>query len=282
MQKLTPELKARFAAAKIKHFKQKIRHTEKVKGNFADCLPQDITENLKKRDLKPVLHNDFYKTDENGCLWVNEKDLKKMQDEEAFKRHGNDPDVRLDECGFPKNRKDRKFLLQHDFGDRIQQISKKIRQGRWIYAFGNVGRGKTALMIRAVWELIKPYPRAKASFIYMNNYIRNQVKRNILIQAAIRRGEEVDFDTGSQKLKKLILLDDFDKINFRNEFNLRCVLDLIERLKSMNAWVLITAQCSINKLLIKYQRNEDIIPLCDRLREKCYMLPEFRGRSFRD
>jgi DNA replication protein DnaC len=281
VQKLTPELKARFAAAKIKHFKRKIRQTEKVKGNFADCLPAGITENLKKRDLKPVLHNDFYETDENGCLWVSEKDLKKMQDEEAFKRHGNDPDVRLDECGFPKNRKDRKFLLQHDFGDQLQEILKEIRRHKWIYGYGNAGRGKTALMTRAVWEILKVNLRIKASFISMNRYIRDQIKLNSLIQAALHRGEEVDFNFGDKKLRGLVLLDDFDKVNFRNEFNVRGILDLIERLKDMNAWVLITAQYSINKLFNKYQDNEDMLPLCDRLRERCHVLPEFKGKSFR-
>jgi hypothetical protein len=136
-------------------------------------------------------------------------------------------------------------------------------------------------MTRAIWELIKDRPRSRASFVSMNDYVRRQIQRDIQVSAALNRGESPDADTGDKPFAGLVLLDDFDKMNLGNEYNLRTVLSLIERLKKENAWVLITAQLSIGELMKKYRRMDDISPLCDRLREMCFMLPRFKGRSLR-
>ncbi|MGY5852441.1 MAG: hypothetical protein RTU92_02615 [Candidatus Thorarchaeota archaeon] len=239
-------------------------------------------------DAKTAVKNisDFYSEDKDGRLHITKINLSKMNDAEALERHGNDPNVRLDECGFPGSRQERKFLLEHDFKGTVETVIEQLRKRKWIYAYGKVGRGKSALMTRVIWELLKDRPSSKASFISVNDYARNAVSRQNRADAAVRRGEEMDQDTGGDRLRNLALLDDFDKANFSNEFIGRMVLDLIERLKKPNAkgkrpWILITSQLSIDELEKRHASNPDMEPLCDRLRQMCHVLPKFEGESFR-
>lgn len=276
----TPEILARFAAAKAKRDKLK---KPKPINNIAGTVLSFVQRAKPASAEIPNTCSDpeFFTKDADGRIWITEADHNKMLDAEAAKRHGNDPNVRLTECGFPAHKRDRRFLLNHDFGNQLSEISGQLKARKWIYAFGQVGRGKTALMTRAIWELIKDKPRSRASFVYMNDYIRKQVQRDIQVNAALNKGRTPDADTGGKPFAGLVLLDDFDKINLGNEYNLRTVLALVERLKKENAWVLITAQFSIGELMKKYRRMDDISPLCDRLREMCFTLPMFTGKSLR-
>jgi len=278
---ITPEIRERFLAAKINHLRNNNKKDKPSPGNIASCLP-DFSKIRKQSVVAEVKEDDLYKKDEKGMVWVDECELKKKLDQEELKRHGNDPYIRLAECGFPENRKDMNFILNHDFGVQLKNVVRELKSRKWAYAFGSVGRGKTALMIRAVWELLKDRPRSKASFISMSKFIREQFKRDAEIQNCLRRGESVDYDFGEHKLRGLVLLDDFDKINFDNEFNTRTILDLINRLKDMKAYVLITAQYSISDLFTRYSSNRDTEPLFDRIRGISYILPEFKGNSFRN
>jgi chromosomal replication initiation ATPase DnaA len=276
----TPEILARFAAAKVRLDKFKARQP---KNNISGTV-QSFVERLKQADLRLSSAESepaFYTTDKEGRSWITPENLGKMLDAEAVKRHGNDPDIRLTECGFPAHKRDRHFLLTHDFGEQLFKIIEQLKKRKWIYAFGRVGRGKTALMTRAIWELIKKRPRSRASFVSMNDYVRGRVNREIQVNAALNKGRSPDMDTGDKPLAGLVLLDDFDKMNLGNEYNLRTILGLVERLKKENAWVLITAQFSIGELTRKYCDMDDISPLCDRLREMCFTLPKFEGRSLR-
>lgn len=284
---LTPEIKALFAAARagVATRKAKLDKLKKLepKNNIAGTV-LSVVRRIKRTEAGiPTLDQEpvFYTRDAEGRDWITEADHNSMLDAEAVKRHGNDPNVRLTECGFPAHKRDRHFLLTHDFGSLIKESLIALHDRKWVYAFGQVGRGKTALMTRAIWELIKDKPRSRASFVYMNDYVRGKVQRDIRINAALNRGESPDSDTGEKPFAGLVLLDDFDKMNLGNEYNLRTVLSLIERLKKENAWVLITAQLSIGELMKKYRRMDDISPLCDRLREMCFTLPKFKGRSLR-
>lgn len=217
------------------------------------------------------------------------RSLREWQDDEAIKEHGNNPDKRLNEWGFTGSQQERDFILKHDFGHVLEHSLEKVRTGKWIYAYGKPGLGKTALMTRVIWELLKDKPSRRASFIAINDYCRNIVKRAAAEDAAIRRGEFFDPDAGAQALRGVVLLDDLDKANFANEHICRTVLGLIERLKApvkmssgrmVRRFVLITSQLSIEKLEARHN-NPDMEPLCDRLRQMCFVLPEFKGRSKR-
>lgn len=284
---LTPELEIRFAKAHARLDKAKARQP---KNNIKKTV-LDFVAHAKKMMAKapePKLESDFYTEDSEGRVWITESNRNKMLDAEATNRHGNNPNIRLTECSFPANEKNREFLLNHDFGSLIKDSLIALREGKWIYAHGGVGLGKTALTTRVIWELLKDRPRSKASFVSMNNYVRLQIQRETQVIAALTGGKTPDPDTGGKPLAGLVLLDDFDKMNLKSEYNLRTILSLIERLKTeevgaakKNRWVLITAQLSIDDLAMKYCGMDDISPLCDRLREMCFVLPKFTGRSKR-
>jgi DNA replication protein DnaC len=280
-EELTPEIVARFATAreKIKAEKEKQRPSNSFMGALPPGLILRIHEAKNRQRTKPV--KETIQIDDRGRAFVSPKALRELQDQAAIDKHGNDPNKRLDDCGFPANRKDREFILKHNFGKILKECLKQIRNKKWLYAHGQVGCGKTTLMTRIVWELIKDRPTSRASFISVNDYIRESVRRESLVQVALRKGEEIDPDTGGAALRRLVLLDDLDKFNWRNDYNIYCLLSLIEKLKDNRAWVLITAQYSITELLARHGKKEDVSPLCDRLRQMCYVLPVFSGRSLR-
>jgi DNA replication protein DnaC len=259
----TPEIMARFAAARKRYAAEK----PKPAGNLFSSLPESIKARAAQANAKNAKH-EYLETDDRGQVFVSRKDLRKLHVAEALERHGNDPNKRLDECGFPGSRRDRKFALTHNFGKMLPDCLAALKDHRWVYAYGNVGQGKTALMVRLVWELIKDRPTSRASFISVNDYVREAVRRESRVQAALRKGDEIDPDTGAQPLRNLVV-------------NIYCLLSLIEKVKKRNAWVLITAQYSIAELLRRHGGKENVAPLCDRLREMCYVLPKFQGKSKR-
>lgn len=282
---LTPEIAAGFADAR----KRRAAIEAEPKSDLSSFLPGNVRKLAKMGDASRATEHEYLKKDDQGAVFISKNSLNKLKDKEAMARHGNDPNVRLDEWGFPGGWRQRQFILKHDFGKTLQTCLRELRNRKWIYLYGNIGLGKTALAVRAVWELLKDRPTSKATFISANNYIREAVRRESAIQAALRRGGNPDPDTGGQPLRNLVVLDDLDKFNWRNDFNIYCLLSLIEKLQNPNpqlkrkgsAWVLITAQFSIDELMRRHGQKEDVAPLCDRLRQMCYVLPRFEGASKR-
>lgn len=190
----------------------------------------------------------------------------KSEDQKALNWHKNDPNIRLDEYGFPKDRQDRKFILNHDFRGQLTGITKQLKKGKWIYLHGAWGRGKTSLATRVIWELINPHPSAKATYISINNWVNDQMP---------------DGKKHTPLLRKLVLLDDFDKFEVRSDFQVRTVLRLIEQLKDRNSLVLITSQFSIDELLRKNKNHIDFQVMLDRVRGKSFVWNRFTGKSKR-
>lgn len=188
------------------------------------------------------------------------------KNQEALRWHGNDPNIRLDECGFPKDRQDRKFLLSHDFGKQLFEILEQLKKEKWIYLWGSWGLGKTSLATRAIWESIKSQPSQKVTYISINSWINDQMPE----------GERY-----TPPLYKLVLLDDFDKFEIRSDFQVRTALRLIERLKERNSLVLITAQFSMDELSSKNKNHIDFQVMIDRIRGKSVVFNKFSGRSKR-
>ena len=231
----------------------------------AGCLPVEFIEQIKLNSsgMEAV---DFYETDEHGRTWITRENAEKSAEQAAVERHKNDMNIRLSDWGFPENKKDRKFILGHNFGDTLDNIISLCRAGKWIYCHGRAGTGKTASAARAVCELLRKKPAMKASFISVNSYILNIVSSG--------------FSINNLNLSKVVLLDDFGMMNFGNEYNLRCIIDLIERLKNENTTVLITANYAIEYLYKKYRSMRDMEPLCDRLSSMCKPV-YFKGISLR-
>ena len=190
--------------------------------------------------------------------------LLRDKDEEALSEHKGDINIRLDSCGFPTDRNDRKFALTHNF-EMLRSVLKTLKSGKWCYFYGDPGRGKTALAIRSVAEILKPRPSSRATFIDAFRWVK------------------IGNDGWEKSLRRLVVVDDFDKINFGNHHNTLKVLTLIEELKRKNAFVIVTSQYSIDELITRYRgANDDIRPTLDRLRGKCAIFPRFEGGSFRE
>jgi DNA replication protein DnaC len=184
----------------------------------------------------------------------------------ALKRHGNDFNKRLDECQFPYDRKDRLFISSHNFGENLSTIMSNIRRS-WIYIYGDPGRGKTSLATRAVWEMIKNYPEREATFLSIGKWVKSLQPDN---------PEYVDIS----KMKKIVLIDDFDKFDKQKDFQIRQLLLLIEELKNRHI-VIITANHAIDQIADSNKNSLDLEVMIDRVRGKSVILERFEGESYR-
>ena len=297
---LTPELEAEFRLNIIARNKKLALENaaEAKKETIGDYLPEFIklarSMSGKCEETDNSSCGDNTTVDTQGRTWVSREDLWASYDAEAMERHGNDPNKRFDEWNFPGTPNERKFLLEHDFGPLLKNSLAALEAGNWVYAHGEVGNGKTALAMRTAWQLLEPRPSAKASFVSMNQYSLDQIQRENAETVAIRRGEPYTEDLN---FHETVILDDFDKVNYRNEHKLRTALDLVERLKKGKHRVFITSQLPLffgreeeaqrvkNEMLpslyCRYSGMFDIKPLIDRLRQMCLVLPEFKEKSRR-
>ena len=218
--------------------------------------------------------------DEEDRLHISPAGLRRRADAEALVRHGNDPRARFKEWGFPFDRKEQDFIFNHDFKDALHRAITELCQEQWIYLWGAPGLGKTSFAARVLWEILKDKPAEKASFISASKFIREKLRREKMIEAALRQGQTPDPDTGGTPLRKFVLLDEFDKWNLKNEFNAEVMRDLIDRLKATEAVVIITAQHGLDTLE-KRAKNSEALSVIDRVRGKSAAWSEFKGRSRR-
>ncbi len=218
--------------------------------------------------------------DGEGRLCISPAELRKRADADAVARHGNDPRVRFKEWGFPFDRKEQDFILTHDFSDALRRAITELCHGQWVYLWGGIGLAKSSFAARVLWEILKDKPSEKASFISASKFVREKLRREKMIEAALKQGKKPDPDTGGTPLRKFVILDEFDKWNLKNEFNAEVMRDLIDRLKAMDAMVIITAQCSI-ETMDKRSQNSEAMAVIDRVRGKSAAWPEFKGRSRR-
>jgi DNA replication protein DnaC len=206
--------------------------------------------------------------DNQGRYFVNlgdiKKELQKDANKKAFEWHKNNPDIRLDECEFPKNKKDRAFALSHDFGDDLRKVINGLKEG-WVFISGDYGNGKTSLAIRVCWEYMKLRYSLRPQFLTVNAWINS-----------LMPGEEAQ---SINDMRRLVVLDDFDKFSIKKEFQVRSVLRLIEHLIHMDRKVIITANYSITELT-KRSNDMDFKVLMDRIRGKCSSI-DMRGKSKR-
>lgn len=208
--------------------------------------------------------------DEKGRPFVNNDKIIFQEDDAkrkiALDRHGNDFNKRLDECGFPYDRKDRQFILTNDFGENLNFILTGIRRS-WIYIYGDPGRGKTSLATRAVWEMIKNYPEREVTFLSVGKWTKSLFSGN---------DEYIDLN----RMKKIVLIDDFDKFDKKKDFQIRQLLLLIEELKNRHL-VIITSNHSMEEMLKSNPDSLDLEVMVDRVRGKSIALPRFTGESYR-
>jgi len=252
---LTTELKERFAKARRNVAERK--EAEKVKQpSLGMCLPGGLLAAAKARVNSPDFkqpENEFW-TDGNAGVIFYRLTEHEIRDKNALDFHGNDPNIRFDDCGFPKNRDDRKFSLSHNFGRILPEALKSLNKGKWIMLSGNMGTGKTALAIRMAWEKMKRQPTLRPSYLCMNSWMRSNMP---------------DEERQSlENIRRFVVFDDFDKFNLTTEFQAQCCLRLIQKLIDDDHRVILTSNFSID-LLSKKDRHFNFDLCLDRLRGRC-------------
>ncbi|MCK4827884.1 ATP-binding protein [bacterium] len=249
----------------ISNTENQIKKTE-LEASLSAIMPKSASGNLEQA-MKRIQDG----TANVGTVGFSEKnglefcDPSKFYNDEAMARHGNDPDKRLDECGFPEDRVDREFLLNHDFETLQEAI--KIVQYKWLYLFGDPGMGKTSFATRIVWELIKGKPTERATFLSVAKWTDS-----------LRVGKDDYLPLG--KLRRIVVVDDFDKFDYKKEFQVRNLLMLIEELKNRHI-VIITSNYSRDELLSLNPSCLDLEVMLDRIAGKSIDFPRLSGKSFR-
>jgi DNA replication protein DnaC len=193
-----------------------------------------------------------------------QKEIAKKEDQEALAWHKNDYQVRFNDCGFPRDKEYLQILMTSDFGEHPRRITEALTK-KWIFISGNYGIGKTSLAIRVCWELMKNSPSLRPQFLTINAWINS-----------LMPGEETQ---SIDNIRRLVVLDDFDKFNFKSEFQIRSVLRLIEHLIHRDCRVIITANRTLDKLA-KMRAGLDFEVLIDRVRGKCFKM-KISGESRR-
>lgn len=209
-----------------------------------------------------IITKDYY-SEVNGIEYC---DVKQIINRDELSRHNNDPNIRLDECGFPEDRADRSFLLNKDFGDDLDYILNNIRS-HWIYLHGDPGLGKTSLAIRSAWELIKDNPVEKATFLSVAKWTDS-----------LKVGKEEYLPLS--KLRRVVVIDDFDKFDQRKNFQIRQLLLLVEELKNRHL-VVFTSNYSREEILSFNQNSMDLEVMLNRIKGKSIDFPRFTGKSYR-
>ena len=248
--------------------------TPKIK----DCFPgsdsfvgKKLEESRKRIESgKAELNPTGFTEDQKGRMFVNvdkvQAEIEKDFAADELKRHGNNPNKRLDECGFPTDRADRNFILNHDFGPHLTFVLQNIKK-TWVYIYGDPGRGKTSLAIRSVWEMIKNNPASKASFLSVGKWTDSLM---------IGKPKYLDIN----KMREIVVIDDFDKFGKEKDFQIRQLMLLVEKLKERHL-VIITANHSREEILKTNQESLDLEVLLDRIRGKSIDMPRFTGESKR-
>jgi DNA replication protein DnaC len=230
-------------------------------------------------DYKPEkkLEDDLYYTDEKGRLIANRdvqlKVIESDNEQNAVFKHGNDKNKRLDLCGFPK--KDRTFMFDYDYKSVLNNFQDlDIKNSDWMFIYGSQGTGKTTLAMRLVWEYMKPAPARYSSFLSVRDWVQEQYR----LFKNDRDNEIPDLP----KLKRYIILDDFDKIHF-TEWQMLQIFRLIDYLDRNNKKVIITSNHSLSELLEKSNENINYKAVLDRIagRTKKAIL-RMDGKSYRN
>jgi DNA replication protein DnaC len=191
-------------------------------------------------------------------------EIRKKEDAEALAWHKNDYKIRFNECGFPRNDEKRRFALINDFGNILNQCKRELKK-RWIFVSGRPGTGKTSLAMRICWDFMSSRPSLKPQFLTINSWINSLMP---------------DEETQSiDNIRRLVVLDDFDKFNLKSDFQVRSVLRLVELLDHKDCRVIITANLTLDEFMTRSD-SYDFEALVDRVRGNSFKTT-MRGKSKR-
>lgn len=282
---------------KSKDRKKLVKLAEKTKPVISEppyslemCLKKGsgkTLEQLKKDQQNP---NQAFFKDDKGRDCSNRKYILKeiLEDEKqkAIQNHKNDMKKRLRNGGFPTSQSTLDFCLAdpvlfsggspiYKLAEAQKQMREAFHKGNSIYAWGDVGNGKTSVSCRLAANWMKEDPTRQAYFISMATWFDDLFSNDELDRA---------FDIKKKELSnsKLVCLDDFDKIPMGEWANKKLFM-LIDMFYSRGTQVIITSNRSLLELSNNPKANIDFEAVANRITGACGELGviEFNHKSFR-
>lgn len=236
------------------------------KANQLRSKNGDIPRKIRLKDR-------LMKTDEHGREFCDLSVLHKIQEKdasaEAFTFHQNNPDKRLDLCGFPKL--SREFMMTYPYKQKVKGFD--FDNWDWQFLHGSPGTGKTTLACRQAWEWMKPVPARTATFLSICEWIRG-------LQLSYSQRDSVYIEL--PQLKKFVVLDDFDKFQYTKEWQILQIFRLIDHLYRSDKKVIITANKSFKEIIEKTEFDGIMDTAIDRIRERVRgSVINLTGKSYR-
>jgi hypothetical protein len=219
------------------------------------------------------LQDQLMKKDEHGREFCDLSVLHKIQEKdasvEAFEIHKNDPDKRLDLCGFPKL--SRKFMFSYPYKQMVDGFD--FDNWDWQFLHGTPGTGKTTFACRQAWEWMKPVPARSVTFLSICEWIRS-------LQLSFSQRDTVYVELPD--LKPFVILDDFDKFQYTKEWQILQIFRLIDHLYRSDKKVIITANKSFNEIIEKTLFDGIMETAIDRIKERVRgSVIDLTGKSYR-
>ena len=209
---------------------------------------------------------DLFTTDTSGRSFITVDSLKKLDEEqkldEAMLQHGNNPQKRLDICGFPKYSEYRDYFMHADFKSRYPVAFDAINQRHWLFVNGPRGTGKTLLACHMGWQYLEKHATRKAKFISIVSWLDG-----------MRPDSEREEAIPLPYLPPFVILDDFDKYQNTDWQKLR-LFDLVDHLyrRADHFHVVITSNKSLNEIDRQSAGCTRIGPALDRINEMSMQL----------
>lgn len=225
-------------------------------NKIKDTEPSDKSTPEIDEIEKSILHSS-----ENSQDIVYAPEHKKLINEKKrnslIKKHGNDPNKRLNLCGFPN--RDRDFMMTYDYQSFIPGVDFKNNSWDWQFLVGSEGTGKTTVACRQAWEWMKKDVIREVSFISMCELIE-KMKRN-----SIKGDEEPDIPI----LKPFVIIDDFNKIYY-TDWQMLQVFRIVDFLYRSDKKVIFTSNENFKEIIKTSDYNGHIKNAIDRIKGRTH------------
>jgi DNA replication protein DnaC len=215
-----------------------------------------ITRKAKKSNVEiisPVSTSDLFHDDEDGRPLMTPEKLKEFvnerDQEQAAKNYNNDPDTRLDQCGFPSH--NRKFMMEYDYKRVLLDLGFTFQSWDWQYLYGGKGTGKTTLACRQAWEWMKEDLIRRVRYVSVSDWIEGV------------KGKD---GISLEHLPNFVILDDLDKLYY-TDWQVNQIFRLIDHLYRRKSKVIITANLSLQHFAER-SKSGDIDTAVDRIKER--------------
>ena len=237
--------------------------------DLQECGALTLTREYPREERARLLGQDI-----QGRSYFTREELRKIHEEQnldaALEEHGNDPDRRMNICGFPMRRDFRCFFMNHDFRTEYPGAFKSINSGKWVFAHGSQGTGKTSLACHLGWKFMEKHPTRKASFLSIKDWLNDMMPSP----------ENGPRTVQLPQLKPFVILDDFDKFQ-PTDWQMLQLFRLVDYLyrRADDFHTIVTSNKSLSEIG-KMSFGDRLGPTLDRIFEMSFIL-HLKGPSKR-